>query len=298
MATLDIDLPVQPAQTVPVVRSIRPSDLKEVLAKGLDDFLAMPTHVVFLCVIYPIAGLLLARASFGYDVVPMLYPLASGFALIGPFAAIGLYELSRRRELGRDTSWRHAFDVLHSPSLPAILALGALLLAIFVVWIFCAQSIYAITVGKLFPVDAAAFAHAVVSTPEGHRLVLLGNVVGFAFALVAGAISAISFPLLLDRNIGFAAAVLTSVRAVLKNPLAMATWGLIVAGLLILGSLPLFVGLIVVMPILGHATWHLFRLVIERDPGQRPEYQPRPSKGERYAAEFPSSLFFPSRRDE
>jgi len=298
MATLDIDLPVQPTQAQPVVRPIKPSDLKEVLAKGLDDFLAMPTHVAFLCVVYPIAGLLLARASFGYDVVPMLYPLASGFALIGPFAAIGLYELSRRRELGRDTSWRHAFDVLHSPSLPAILALGALLLAIFVIWIFCAQSIYAATVGQLFPADAAAFAQAVVSTPEGYRLMLVGNAVGFVFALVAGAISAISFPLLLDRNIGFATAVLTSLRVVLKNPLAMAAWGLIVAGLLILGSLPLFMGLIVVMPILGHATWHLFRRVIERDPGQRPEYQPRPAKGERYAAEFPSSLFFPSRRDE
>ncbi len=115
MAQTDVILPTEPARELPVVRSIWPSDLIDVLAKGLEDFRAMPTHVLFLSLIYPIAGIAIARATFGYDVVPLLYPLAAGFALIGPFAAIGLYELSRRRELGLDTSWKHAFDIIHSP---------------------------------------------------------------------------------------------------------------------------------------------------------------------------------------
>src|SRR6266436_4782242 len=108
----------------PIVRKIGFADLKDAVAKGIDDFLAMPTHVIFLAIIYPLVGLFLARMTFGYDVIPLLFPLAAGFALIGPFAAIGLYELSRRRELGLDTAWKHAFDIVHSPSFGAIVTLG------------------------------------------------------------------------------------------------------------------------------------------------------------------------------
>ena len=114
----DIITPSAPTDQLPVVRTIEIADIRDVLSKGVDDFRAMPTHVIFLSLIYPIAGLLLGRAAFGMDLIPILYPLATGFALVGPFAAIGLYELSRRRELGLDTSWRHAFDVVHSPSFP------------------------------------------------------------------------------------------------------------------------------------------------------------------------------------
>jgi uncharacterized membrane protein len=124
MANQDIILPTEPTPELPTVRSIGPADLRDALAKGLDDFWAMPTHVVFLSLIYPIVGIALGSATLGFNVVPLLYPLATGFALIGPFAAIGLYELSRRRELGLDTSWKHAFDIVHLPSLWSIAALG------------------------------------------------------------------------------------------------------------------------------------------------------------------------------
>src|SRR6267142_3633704 len=124
MARTDIILPAEPTRDLPAVRTIGLADLKDALAKGLDDFRAMPTHVIFLSLIYPIVGIALGSATFGYDVIPLLFPLAAGFALIGPFAAIGLYVLSRRRELGLDTSWKQAFDVIHSPSLSAIGALG------------------------------------------------------------------------------------------------------------------------------------------------------------------------------
>ena len=293
----DVILPTQPARGLPVVRVIGLGDLKYALTKGLEDFRAMPTHVIFLSLIYPIAGLAIWRATLGYDVVPLLYPLAAGFALIGPFAAIGLYELSRRRELGLDTSWKHAFDIVHSPSVWALAALGLLLLAIFGVWLAVANGIYVANFGYRQPATLAEFASMILDTPQGHNLIVVGNVVGFLFAVLAFALSVVSFPLLLDRNVGVPVAIATSVKAIVKNPVTMALWGLIVALGLAIGSLPLFFGLAVVMPVLGHATWHLYRRVVEPDSSPRPEYHPQP-KGQRYAADFPSSLFAPiSRKD-
>jgi len=297
MAHADVILPTQPARGLPVVRSIGLGDLRYALAKGLEDFRAMPTHVIFLSLIYPIAGLAIWRATLGYEVVPLLYPLAAGFALIGPFAAIGLYELSRRRELGLDTSWKHAFDIIHSPSIWAIAGLGMFLLAIFGVWLAVANGIYVANFGYRQPTTLAEFASMILDTPQGHNLIVVGNVVGALFAVLAFALSVVSFPLLLDRNVGVAVAMATSARAILKNPVMMALWGLIVALGLAIGSLPFFFGLAVVMPVLGHATWHLYRRVVEPDSSPRPEYHPQP-KGRRYAADFPSSLFAPiSRKD-
>ena len=291
----DVILPTQPARGLPAIRSIGFRDLKYALAKGLEDFRAMPTHVIFLSLIYPVAGIALWRATFGYNVVPLLYPLAAGFALIGPFAAIGLYELSRRRELGLDTSWKHAFDIIHSPSVWGLAALGLFLLAIFGVWLAVANGIYVANFGYRQPATLTEFTDMVLRTPEGHRLIVVGNVVGFFFAVLAFALSVVSFPLLLDRNVGVPVAIATSVRAILKNPVTMVLWGLIVAAGLALGSLPFFFGLAVVMPVLGHATWHLYRRVVEPDSSPRPEYHPQP-KGRRYAADFPSSLLAPISR--
>jgi uncharacterized membrane protein len=273
------------------VRKIGLAALKEALRRGLDDFLAMPTHAVFLCLIYPIVALVLARLTLGYDVLSLLYPLAAGFALVGPLAAIGFYELSRQREQGRDVSWRDAFDVFHSPSIGAIAVLGVLLMIIFAVWIAVAQAIYVATFGYVPAASIPDFAQRVATTPEGWMLIVLGNGIGFLFAVLVLAVSAISFPLLLDREAGAAVAVLTSVRAVLANPLAMAAWGLIVAALLVIGMLPFFIGLAIVLPILGHATWHLYRrLVPAPEVGATAVQRPAPH-GRRYAAQFPASLF-------
>jgi uncharacterized membrane protein len=294
MARTDIILPTEPAAgRLPAVRRISPGDLVDALAKGLEDFRAMPTHVVFLSLIYPLAGLAIARWTFGYQLWPLLYPLVAGFALIGPIAAIGLYELSRRRELGLDTSWRHAFDIAHSPSLPAITALGLLLFALFATWLAVAHGIYVANFGAdERPIALAEFVQRVLGTPQGRNLMIAGNAVGFLFALTAFALSAVSFPLLLDRNVGMATAIVTSVEAILRNPFTMALWGLIVAAGLALGALPFLFGLAVVMPVLGHATWHLYRKLVVPDDSPRPEYDP-PPKGQRYAADFPSSLFLP-----
>lgn len=247
----------------PTVRHITTADLWGALKLGAEDFWAKPSHYVFLCLIYPIVGLILTRWTSGSNAIQLVYPLMSGFALIGPFAAIGLYEISRRRELGMNTNWRHALDVRRSPALPSIAVIGIMLFALFLLWLFTAQSIYTSLFGDQPPASIRAFVRDVLTTGRGWTLILLGNAAGFVFAVVVLSTTVIAFPLLLDRDVGAVSAIETSARAVMANPLQMALWGLLVAVLLVIGSIPLFAGLAVVMPILGHATWHLYRKVIE-----------------------------------
>src|SRR5271156_4093962 len=221
----------QPAQdaTGPVIRTIGLSDLRRALRLGWEDFKAVPSHAIILCVIYPVLGLVLARAVSGYAVLPLLFPLAAGFALLGPFAALGLYELSRRRELGEQPSAWDALDVFSSPSFGAMLGLGTLLFALFVVWIMTAQAIYVAAFGYESAAEIPDFARRVPTTPQGWRLIVVGCGTGFLFALVALCVSVVSFPLMLDRHAGAGEAMVTSIRVAAKNPITIATWGLIVA---------------------------------------------------------------------
>ncbi|CAH2598602.1 conserved membrane protein of unknown function [Rhodovastum atsumiense] len=250
------------AAVTPVVRRIRSSELWDVLARGLDDFGANRTDVLFLCVLYPVLGLVMARAAAGYGMVPLLFPLASGFALVGPLAGVGLYEMSRQRERGGHAGWSSAFGVVRAPAFGAILLLGLILTGIFVLWLLAAQAIYDVTLGPEPPVSVSAFVQDVFTTPAGWAMIVGGIGAGFLFALLVMAISVVSFPLMLDREVGLETAVWTSIRAVAANPRPMAMWGLIVAASLVIGSIPLFFGLVIVLPVLGHATWHLYRKVV------------------------------------
>jgi uncharacterized membrane protein len=271
------------------VRCIHFSDLKDALAKGLDDFVAMPTYAIFLCGIYPLIGLVLARLAFGYSILPLIYPLTMGFALVGPLAALGLYELSRRREEGQAVSVGHAFDVIQSSSIDAIAAIGFLLIVVFGAWLAVANAIYVSYFGYAPPASLQQFVHDVLTTQAGWNLIIVGNLVGFCFAVVAFIISVMSFPLLLDRDVGAAVALWTSIQVVMKNPVTMAIWGFIVAVLLVIGSLPFFLGLTIVLPVLGHATWHLYRKTVITESSPHPKPRPRPHR--RYAADFPAALF-------
>lgn len=261
MATLGAASPHPPVARASL-RPIGVEDLRFALAKGVEDFLAMPTHVLFVIVIYPIAGLIIAAVTFELDLIPLLFPLASGFALIGPFAAIGLYELSRRREAGLDTSWAHAYEPLKARSAGSIAVVGLILMGIFMAWLVIAMGLYWALYGTQKQDSIVAFAEEVLTTERGWVLILLGNLVGFAFSLIALAVSAVSIPMLVDRDVDALTAIETSLALVRSNPQTMLLWGFIVAGLLVLGMLPLFVGLALVMPILGHATWHLYRRAV------------------------------------
>jgi uncharacterized membrane protein len=249
---------------LPQVCKINLLDIRDALARGFDDLGAFRTDAMFLAVIYPIAGIVLAAVALNYNMIPLVFPLASGFALIGPAAALGLYELSRRREQGADGASEASFGATHAPVLGAILLVSLLLLAIFLVWLAAAYAIYMLTLGPEPPASIDAFLSDVFTTGGGWTMIAVGVGVGFLFALLVLTIGVVSFPLMLDRHVGPYTAVATSVRAVASNPGPMAVWGLLVAGGLVIGSIPALAGLIVVMPLLGHSTWHLYRKVVPR----------------------------------
>lgn len=256
-----VALAVTPA--LPRINIITTQDLRDALGQGWDDFKAQPSHLAFVALVYPIAGVLLAHLTVSYNIFPLLFPLLGGFALLGPFAAIGLYEVSRRRERGLDSGWEHAFALLRSPAIGQIMLLGAMLTGLFIGWLLSAWLIYRGMLDLPANVSTADFLLTVFSTFDGWIMVVVGNSVGLLFAILAFSISVTAFPHIIDRRVDVATAVRTSIAVVENNPRVMMIWGLMVTGLLVLGCLPMLVGLIVVMPVLGHATWHLYRKVVD-----------------------------------
>lgn len=245
------------------LNTLTTEDLKAALRLGMADLGAARTDAVFIVLIYPVIGIVLSGLAFDMNLLPLLFPVAAGFALLGPLAAVGLYEISRRRELGEAAGMGAAFSVLGAPNFGAVLLLGLYLIAIFGTWMAAAYGLYLVTLGPEPPISALTFASDVLTTSAGWAMMILGCAIGFGFALLVLSISVVSFPLILDRDVGVPTAVVTSVRLVQKNPRVVLTWGLIVATSLFIGSVPAFAGLILVLPILGHATWHLYRRAVE-----------------------------------
>jgi uncharacterized membrane protein len=246
----------------PEVRRLDLDDIRGALREGFEDFRASRSDVMAMCLVYPLAGFAAAGLATNAALLQLLFPAVAGLALVGPAAAVGLYEMSRRREQGETVGWTTAFRVLASPSLGAIFLLAAYVGALFLLWMGAAQAIFALTVGPEAPASLGAFAAAVLGTGAGWAMIVLGFGVGFLFAALVLATSIVSFPLLLDRQVGVLRAVITSVDVTLSNPGVAAVWGLVVAGSLALASLPLFLGLIVAIPVLGHATWRLYRRAV------------------------------------
>ncbi|MEN8738953.1 DUF2189 domain-containing protein [Pseudophaeobacter sp. 1A16562] len=248
---------------LPQARRLSMDDLIHSLAAGLEDFAACRSDAMFLVLFYPVIGIALIVMSLSMNLLPLIVPMIMGFAILGPVAAVGLYEMSSRREAGFKPRWMDAFGVIRSPAFGAILVLGFYLAALFIIWLVAADMIYIRTLGPEPPTSMLGFATAVVTTREGWIMAIAGGALGAVFAFAALAMSLVSFPLLLDRHVGLPVAVATSIKVLRKNPVICITWGVIVGSMLVIGAIPFLAGLIIVVPVLGHATWHLYRRAVK-----------------------------------
>ncbi|WP_213980104.1 DUF2189 domain-containing protein [Sphingomonas sp. dw_22] len=251
----------RPAETYEV-RTIGTADLRDALRQGWADLLEWRGDLIFVGIIYPAVGLIAAIVALQGSLIPFFFPLAAGISLLGPAVAIGFYELARRREQGLPSDWSHFFGFATRPALDSISVVVGLLLAVFLAWLAVAAGLYFGLMGTE-PLTLGAFVTQLFTTPQGWALIVVGNLAGLFFAIAVLTLSVVSMPMLVDRDVDARTAIDTSIRAVAANKGVMLRWGLIVAALLVLGSIPLFVGLAVVLPVLGYATWHLYtRLVV------------------------------------
>ena len=255
--------PQPKAGSIPV-RTITNADADSALREGWGDFMDMRGDLIFVGLIYVLVGVVAATAIMGGPLLALLFPIIAGIGLLGPVAALGFYEMARRRESGLQSNWQHFLDVRKRPGADEIAAVAALMLGIFVAWVFVASGLYIALFGWWDPPSIGAFLTRVFTTSEGWALIVIGNAIGLCFAALVVALSVVSLPMLVDCDISASQAVSTSWRAARANPGVMFRWGLIVAVLLVIGSIPLFVGLAVVLPWLGYATWHLYTKLVDR----------------------------------
>lgn len=248
--------------TRPQVNRIDLDDLRMALREGARDFAALRSDVIVLVALYPVIGFILAVWVLNAGQVHLLFPLVAGFPLIGPAAAVGLYEMSRRREAGLPADWGAALSALRGRVLGPVLMLGLLLLVVFVLWLNAAHAIWAATLGPQTYDSLLVLLRDCLTTQPGREMLLLGVATGFLFAVLVLSIGMVSFPMLIDRPVGVPLALATSLAVARANPGATAAWGMIVSAALLGGMIPFFAGLIVVLPILGHATWHLYRRAV------------------------------------
>jgi uncharacterized membrane protein len=258
------------AQQIPI-RTITNDDLRHALREGLDDFLAMRGDILIAGLVYTFIGIAAVVMTTNKPLMPYFFPVVAGVGLLGPVAAVGFYELARRREEGHQSNWSHFFDVIKRPAADDMGVVAGLLLVIFLGWLAAAGALYAMLFGFWTPASIGDFLTTIFTTVNGWALIILGAVVGAAFGWLVLALSVASMPLMVDCDVSSSEAVSASWRAANANKALMLRWGLIVTGLLILGSAPLFVGLAFVLPWLGYSTWHLYTRLVDRDaiPGRR-----------------------------
>lgn len=245
------------------IRKLILDDLWQALREGYDDYGAKPSSIPLIILFYALFALLFTLFAFGQDFRYLAFPVVAEFTLIGPIIAIAFFEMSRRRENGLQIRWRSSFRFIHTSSFAPILALSLIMMILYVAWLYMAEAIFFGLFGNTYPESFSLFINEVLATRHGGALIAYGNFVGFLFAFAAMAISVVAFPLALDKPVTSITAMSVSIRAFTSNFWVFAVWGIVVVALLTIGALLFLVGLAFTLPILGHATWHLYRKVIE-----------------------------------
>ena len=247
---------------MPQVNRIGFTDLAEVLRSGLSDFARAPQYGLFFGGVYAAGGIIIALSLTIWHIPWMIYPVAIGFPLIGPFVAVGLYEVSRRLDAGQPLVWREILGVIWLQRQRELAWMAFVMLFVFWVWMYQVRLLVAIILSRMSFSTLDRFIEVVFTTPQGWTFLAVGHVVGAVLALVLFSITVISIPLLLDRESDFVTAMITSVKTVMSNPVPMVIWGIFVTLAVIASSVPLFAGLLVTLPVLGHATWHLYKKAV------------------------------------
>ena len=261
---MDVTVPrATPSGPLPV-RRIDASDIKAALREGWADFEEKRGDILMIAILYPIFSLVVAFLSLGGLPLVLFFPMAAGLSLVGPLVAAGFYELARRREAGLESDWRHFFDVVKRPAIGSLMVVAVAMIGLFGAWVWVAGAIHDAFLGTVPPPSVGAFLAQLFGTPEGWMMMIVGDLVGLAFATAVLVLTWVAMPMLVDRDVDAWTAVQTSIRAVAANPAMAMRWGLTVAALLVVGAIPAFLGLAVVLPWLGYATWHLYTRLVDR----------------------------------
>ncbi|RFU14072.1 DUF2189 domain-containing protein [Rhodobacteraceae bacterium W635] len=253
------------ASKVPAPRTMEVGDLRRALVAGWRDYRRKPMMGVFFSLIYVVGGWLIYLFLFVTEQIWWALPFTVGFPLIAPFLAVGLYEVSRRLELG-ETDWRRndIFGVVWRQRLRQLPLMSWVIIVYFLFWSFFAHMLFALFMGPSVLMNVSS-SYAYLLQPEGLLMLLVGSAFGAVFAFVLFCLTVISLPLLLDKELDFVTAMLTSIAVVKRNPKIMIGWGVVIAGLTFVAMLPALMGLFIALPVLGHASWHVYRSALEHD---------------------------------
>jgi uncharacterized membrane protein len=251
-----------PGAAATEVVALSAADIRAALSQGMADFARAPAFGILFGAGFAAIGLVIVLSLTRWHLPWMIYPFAIGFPLVGPFAAIGLYEVSRRLELGLPLSWRVVLRAIwwqrrREPSWMAFV-----MLFIFWVWMYQIRLLIALLLGRMSFSSFDRFLEIVFTTPQGWLFLAVGHVVGAILALLLYSLTVVSIPLLMDREVDVVTGMITSLKVVVASPAVMLGWGVIVTLAVIAACMPFFLGLPVVLPILGHATWHLYRRAV------------------------------------
>ncbi|MBL1142711.1 MAG: DUF2189 domain-containing protein [Proteobacteria bacterium] len=246
----------------PEVNALGFDDIKLCLCKGFSDFRQAPTFGLFFGGIFAFAGILIVQSFYVWERGWLIYPMLVGFPLIGPFAAVGLYDVSRRLNDGLPLRWNEIMSVVGMQTSRQLPYMAFVMLFIFWVWMYQIRLLIAIILGRMSIPSWDAFFNIITTTPEGLAFIIIGHIVGACFALLLFSVTVVSIPIILDRDIDFVTAMITSVKTVKKSPLVMISWGMFIAITILISFIPLFLGLLIALPVLGHASWHVYKKAV------------------------------------